>query len=292
MSTYPDYAVLVLCAGDVDAIWHDLNPPTVAQVALPAPNGAKYAYVTTAYWTALAQLRCDDQFFVKGENCYYGLLLRCHTAFAQFQVGDYLVAVRGTMSQQEWVNDAWAVVKMPAPPWTGQVGEGFWRVYQTMTLNDLDGGNGRATPSAAIAAIVQAAPGRVFVTGHSLGAALATYLAADLQDALAAAAPNVAFNPYFFASPKPGTQDFVDDYQAKVATYTLVNYAIDMVPAVPPDLLGFCSLNGGGPSHDVHTIPPLTPGAAMPPTVQNNHSPVNYARMLDPANSAAKALTL
>jgi len=71
---------------------------------------------------------------------------------------------------------------------------------------------------------------------------------------------------------------------------SLGNEAIDLVPAVPPQLLGFRSLKGGGPTHDVHVIPQLSPGALTPPTVPNNHSPLGYARMLDPANPAALAL--
>lgn len=296
MPAFPNYAVLVLCAGDVDAIWHDLPAPNTGNPVLPAPNPAKYAYVTTQYWAALAQLRCDDQFVSKGENVYYGLLLRCHTALAPFKVGDYLVAVRGTMDGDEWQDDAMSILKTPAQPgWQGQVGDGFWGVYASMTLNDLGGGNAKADAAAAIAAFVRAAPGKVYVAGHSLGAALATYLAADLQAALKAQGLGVeadGFDPYFFASPKTGTQDFVTDYQAKVNTYTLVNYMIDLVPAVPPDFAGFCALNGGGPTHDVHLIAPLSPGAAQPPTVQNNHSPVNYARMLDGTNAAARTLAL
>jgi hypothetical protein len=290
MATYPDYAVMVLCAADVDTLWHGLVPPTAAAVALPAPAPGKYAYVTTAYWTAIAQLRCDDDIFSGGANCYYGLLLRCHAAFGPFHVDDYLVAIRGTMTQEEWENNALAVFKVPSPRGPGQVGKGFWDVYVSMTLNDLGGGNARANPAQAITAIVAASPGAVYVTGHSLGAALATYLVADLDAALVAANLNVAFKPHFFASPKPGTQDYVDTYQSTVTTYTLVNYAIDIVPAVPPEILGFCALNAGGPTHDVHTITALSPGAVMPPNIPNNHSPVVYARMLDPANPVAAAL--
>jgi hypothetical protein len=134
--------------------------------------------------------------------------------------------------------------------------------------------------------MVKADPGRVFLTGHSLGAALSTYLAADLEVALG---PGVVFYPYFFASPKTGTQDYVNEYQAKVTYYTLVNYAVDLVPQVPPSLLGFCDLNGGGPTHDVHTIPWPSPGG-LPLSVQNNHSPIGYARMLDPTNQVAQQL--
>jgi hypothetical protein len=290
MPPYDEYAVMVLCAADVDAIWHDLPAPATGNPKLPGPAANRYAYVTTEYFTALAQLRCDDQFANKGENVYYGLVLRCIKDLKPLKVGDYLVAVRGTMTDEEWQNDIMAICKVNAHGWQGQVGDGFWGVYQTMTLNDLSGGDERSPPADAIAAMVRADRGSVYLAGHSLGAALATYLAADLQQALAAIQPAITFYPYFFASPMTGTQDFVDDYQSRVSFYTLVNYAIDLVPAVPPQLLGFRSLKGGGPTHDVHVIPQLSPGALTPPTVPNNHSPLGYARMLDPANPAALAL--
>ena len=289
LTPYQEYAVMVLCANDVDVIWHDLGDPLkTGNPTLPAANAANYAYVTSEYWTALAQLRCDDLFISKGLNVYYGLVLRCNKAVGPCSPGDYLVAVRGTMDYLEWANDAIALFKVAAPVgWQGSVGDGFWAVYQSMTLNDLNGGPGQAQPAQVIAAMVKETPGKVFLTGHSLGAALSTYLAADLQAALS---PDTIFYPYFFASPKTGTQDFVDDYQGKVTYYTLVNYSIDLVPAVPPALLGFCDLNGGGPTHDVHTLPRLAPGALVPATIPNNHSPIGYALMLDPQNAQARQL--
>jgi hypothetical protein len=286
MTPFETYAVMVLCARDVDVIWHNLGAPQ-GNPALPAAGTADYAYITDAYWTALAQLRCDDQIISKSDNVYYGLLLRCHTAVGPFAVGDHLVAIRGTMNQQEWANDALAILPRPSPSGFGQVGAGFWDIYDSMTLNDLAGGDERSPVAGAIAAAVAAQPGRVFVAGHSLGAALATYLTADLQVALGAGA---ALEPYFFASPKTGTADYVRHYQMTVSAYTLVNYAIDLVPMVPPDVLGYASLNAGGPTHDVHTIAPLSPGAIMPPFAAQNHSPVGYARMLDPANVLARQL--
>lgn len=284
MTPFETYAVMVLCARDVDVIWHNLAAPGGNPV-LPAAGTPDYAYITGATWTALAQLRCDDQIISKSDNVYYGLVLRCHTASDPFAVGDYLVAVRGTMNQQEWANDALAVLPRPAPSGFGQVGTGFWDIYDSMTLNDLGGGNERSPVAGAIAAMVKAAPGRVLVVGHSLGAALATYLTADLQAALGDGAPPL--EPYFFASPKTGTADYVNYYQRTVSAYTLVNYAIDLVPMVPPDMLGYAALNAGGPFHDVHTISAFSKGALMPPDAAHNHSPVGYARMLDPNNPIA-----
>lgn len=290
MTRYQEYAVMVLCAADVDTIWHGLTPGVTGNPALPAAAAPGLAYVTAEYWDALAQLRCNDLFLLNQDHVYYGLVLRCKKAVGPCEPGDYLVAVRGTMDTQEWLNNVVALLQVRAPGWQGSVGDGFWAVYQSMTLNDLDGGNERSSPAQAIAAMVKDKPGKVFLTGHSLGAALSTYLAGDLVDALRTVAPEVVFYPYFFASPRTGTQDFVDDYQRRVAYYTLVNYAVDVVPAVPPALLGFKSLNAGGPYHDVHTIPYPSPGGLSPPNPKNAHSPIGYARMLDPANPQALAL--
>ncbi len=142
--------------------------------------------------------------------------------------------------------------------------------------------------SARVKAAAGAGPAKLFVCGHSLGAALATYLAADLEAALKGSA--VELDPYFFASPRPGTSDFALNYQNTVSAYSLANYAGDMVPnlpTVPP----FQALNGGGPTHDVHLIPLNDPNAP-PFNLANNHSPVSYARMLDPTNPVAMALPI
>jgi predicted esterase len=69
-----------------------------------------------------------------------------------------------------------------------------------MTFGDLANASPKPNPAAEIAAIVKAKPSTVFVTGHSLGAALATYLTHDL---VAQFKGGVAVEPYFFASPQP-----------------------------------------------------------------------------------------
>ena len=166
-----------------------------------------------------------------------------------------------------------------------------------MTLAALDGTNRQPKPAEHIATGVKDLAGlarRLWVTGHSLGAALATYLTFDLQTALVGT--NVELKPYFFASPLPGTQDFADNYQNTVAAYDVVNYAADLVPTLPTDP-PFTALNSGGATHNVHIIQRGLPGA--PPrtlnplvNIPNNHSPVTYARMLDPNNVVAKRLPL
>jgi hypothetical protein len=291
MSPFDDYAVLVLCAGDVDAIWGALNyaKNPNGNPVLPAPGAPCTAYVTTDYWDALGQMRCDDLFIADQQNCYYGLLLRCKVAFGPFTVGNYLVAMRGTMDPLEWANDAMAEFPNYASGNPGGVGTGFWNVYATMTFGDLANHSPMPNPAKEIAAIVKSAPSTVFVTGHSLGAALATYLTHDLV-AQFKGTP-IAVEPYFFASPKPGTQDYADNYQQSIPTYTVVNFVADLVPMLPSSP-PFMSLNGGGPTHDVHMIPIGSRGAPPFPPVDPvfNHHTAYYAHMLDPTNAIATKL--
>ncbi|MGD0864408.1 MAG: lipase family protein [Rhizomicrobium sp.] len=291
VSPFDDYAVLVLCAGDVDAIWGALkyfNKPNGNPV-LANPGAPDTAYVTTQYWDVLGQMRCDDLFILKQQNCYYGLLLRCKAAFGPFAVGNYLVALRGTMDPLEWINDAVAEVPNYQSGFAGGVGTGFWNVYTTMTYGDLANAHPKPHAALEIASVIEAAPAPVFVTGHSLGAALATYLTRDLVAQFAGT--KIPVMPYFFASPKPGSQDFVDNYQQAVGTYTLVNFVADLVPMLPSSP-PFVALNAGGPTHDVHMIPLDDPNAPsfLPPNPLKNHSPAYYAHMLDPTNAMATRL--
>jgi Lipase (class 3) len=291
MNPFDDYAVLVLCAGDVDAIWGALNyagKPNGNPV-LPAPGAPDTAYVTTQYWDVLGQMRCDDLFIADQQNCYYGLLLRCKAAFGPFKIGNYLVAMRGTMDPLEWANDAMAEFPEYQSGVMGGVGTGFWNVYATMSFGDLANAHPKPHAAVEIASVIKAAPAPVFVTGHSLGAALATYLTRDLL--VQFVGTNISVTPYFFASPKIGTQDYVDNYQQAVGTYTLVNFAADLVPMLPSSP-PFMALNGGGPTHDVHIIPINSPGAPPFPPVDPmfNHHTAYYAHMLDPTNTMATKL--
>jgi triacylglycerol lipase len=71
---------------------------------------------------------------------------------------------------------------------------------------------------------------RVICTGHSLGGALATLCALDVQYNF----PDRQVSCYTFGSPKVGNSFFKDSYNKRVPqTYRFVNSA-DTVPALPP----------------------------------------------------------
>ena len=127
-----------------------------------------------------------------------------------------ILAFRGTEPAKlaDWMTDADALL---VPGYGGHVHQGFARALEyvwddiTAALQPL------LTPSR-----------QLFITGHSLGAALATLAAARL------AGPCVV---YTFGSPRVGDAAFAQEYDAS-RTYRYVNN-LDVVTRVPSRLMGF-----------------------------------------------------
>jgi len=97
---------------------------------------------------------------------------------------------------------------------------------------------------------------QVFITGHSLGGALATLCAADPSDRSNLPTPIL----YTFASPKVGNTAFVQGFNnglaktcnAKLKTFCRVRFyrPMDVVPTVPP-LPDFTHVNHDYPTNGV-----------------------------------------
>ena len=154
-----------------------------------------------------------------------------------------MVAIRGTASIFEWVQDArFLLVKCPILPGAGYTEDGFTAVYESL----------RITENPASTRLVDALPDMAFphpvtsvtICGHSLGAALATLLALDVGANTKFEKPTA----YTCASPRVGDPSFVDTYNQLVSnTYRFAN-RLDIVPKVPsPPLyehvLGLYDLN-------------------------------------------------
>lgn len=274
-----DLATLVLIAGDADEIFTQPGVASGGNPGLPAPTDKLISYLTTEHFVAIGQLRCDDLFISKGRNVYYGLVLRCVAPVGPMKAGDHLVAVRGTMDPLEWANDACGEFLIPAPGAQGMVGSGFWAVYASMKVASMAGEVYAAPAARSIAAMVKGVGGQVFVTGHSLGAAMATYLTLDL---VAASVPVV---PAFFASPKPGSEDFAQSFLRCVPSFDLVDFVCDLVPMLPS--LPSVSLKAGGPTQNVHILQRGAPGAPAGLLISpiTAHDCSTYANIL---NASAK----
>jgi hypothetical protein len=288
------YAYMVLACSDATSIFDRLRSAgTQGNPQLPAAPDANYSYLTSGQWAPVGQLRADDDIITKTDNVYFGAVLRCTAGFGPFKTNDLLVAVKGTSDPAEWADDGASLFPTdPQPGEPGDVALGFWRLYQSLDFAPWADGNQRSPLIAQIAGAISSAPfdagvNKLYVIGHSLGAALASYLTYDLWEQLPAPSHGL-IAPYFFASPKIGTTSNVQNYAQKVQFYNLTDYVNDVVPKVPPDFLGYADLpNLGSSQNALYLKPngqPWIPGFF---DVPKNHSCVLYARLLDPNNAEA-----
>jgi triacylglycerol lipase len=264
-TTAAAYGLLVMYAMDM----YEANPATLTP---PAANG-----LTAAGWTIFAYIAGTDTILprgVKGPLQKTGTPV-CYGYVARNAAGDIAVAVRGTDGFAEWVEDGEFLPRAyapttPLPP--GQpamtVEDGFWGVYASMTLV-APGGAALGTLAPAIGKLAAAAP-QVVVLGHSLGAALATYLTLDLVRGDLGARVSACL----FASPQTGDQPFVTLFDQSVADYRLFDYILDIVPRVPT-----------GPIYQPlprrTVIQPAGAEAAVRVDIGCNHHVICYCAMLD-----------
>lgn len=129
--------------------------------------------------------------------------------------GDAFVAFRGTESVQDWLMNV-EVRQVPQQNGWGSAEAGFADVYDQCAR--------------VIRAAVQAAgTGRLYVTGHSLGAAVATLCAADLTASL-----GVHPTLYTFASPRAGDPVFAARFNAECPSAWRIVNTEDVITTVPP----------------------------------------------------------
>jgi Lipase (class 3) len=185
-------------------------------VAKEAIRVAGYEFVEPIYGNELATDVSPHQ----GESVTYGYLARSIA-------GELVAVVRGTQTLLEWVHDAaFLFVPNPIHAGGGLTEDGFTAIYRS-----LRAGEDPNSPAAisAIAAIVGAGGiSRVTVTGHSLGAALATLLGLDV--ALNSGVSKTVV--YTFASPRVGELYFRHTYDSMLQGYR-IHHRSDIVPQTP-----------------------------------------------------------
>lgn len=135
--------------------------------------------------------------------------------FVASRPGAVLVSIRGTESPGEWLCD-FEAVPTGCQIASGTVHEGFQKVYEVIQTSALDGLRSALKPGDTL-----------FITGHSLGAALAILFAYD--------AVSVTQNVRVctFAGPRVGLGDFVTSYNQRVPETLRVVNRWDIVPNVP-----------------------------------------------------------
>ncbi|KAJ8530687.1 hypothetical protein K7X08_023568 [Anisodus acutangulus] len=105
----------------------------------------------------------------------------------------------------------------------------------------------------------------VYVTGHSLGGALATLLALELSSSQLAKVGAICVTMYNFGSPRVGNKKFAEVYNEKVKdSWRVVNHR-DIIPTVPR-LMGYCHvaqpvyLAAGDPENTMDNVELLEDG--------------------------------
>lgn len=187
--------------------------------AIAAIARAGYTFVEALYGNELA----TDISPHEGETVTYGFL-------ATSAAGELVAAIRGTDTIQEWLHDAaFLFVPNPIHSGGGLTEDGFTAIYRSLRT-----GPDPNSPTA-IAAITNLVSTRgvsqVTVTGHSLGAALATLLALDAG--LNSGVGSKGITVYTFASPRVGEMFFHHTCDSVVPdTYRIFNRS-DLVPQAP-----------------------------------------------------------
>ncbi len=130
------------------------------------------------------------------------------------------VTFRGTVTIPEWISDA-TLTQVPYAPVSGggKTETGFTAIYESVHTAIIDEVNALAASSSYT---------ELFITGHSLGAALATLAAPDLARATRFDAPVL----YNFASPRTGDPTFAALVDALPTSWRIPN-PNDEVPKLP-----------------------------------------------------------
>jgi predicted lipase len=151
---------------------------------------------------------------------FYGFLLESDE--------DSILLFRGTQRTTEWLGNIYAVQEDYLHPQTGtklgRIHTGFRRIADSI----ID-------PSVADA-VRQIDPAKpCYVSGHSLGAALATLIAIDVALAVPPIQPNLQL--YAYASPRVGDPEFARSYAQILPNSFRVTNLADPIPLMPPTKL-------------------------------------------------------
>jgi len=130
------------------------------------------------------------------------------------------VVFRGTSNMAEWVSDVEASQASFIPGW-GKIHVGFRDIFNSCKDNILS----------SVQASLKDDITDIYITGHSLGGAVASICLPYLKSNLKA---NVIFHLFTFSSPRAGDKDFANGYIADPAIekWRVFNTE-DIVPTVP-----------------------------------------------------------
>ena len=242
----------------------------------------------------LAWVRMRDFLIGSLDPTFYGFI-----AENSASPGQCVLAIRGTSNGVEWWDDATALIPRPFKDYDcGLVGDGFLRIYETLevievpqagpptaaasmaprSLRALGGFNAQVSDLVArwagrqvmgAPAATAAVPGRsILVAGHSLGSALATLYA--MENSLTKKIPDLSL--CVFASPRVGNGRFATAFNGLGLTSWNIINASDLVPKLPPSLLGF---------QHIEAIQRVDGTGVATPSLECQHALLTYLHLID-----------
>jgi triacylglycerol lipase len=265
------FGLLAMIAEDMyDAASNKLAPPLDARIA--AAHWKVVAYVTAQDMIIPPEESADQTLHINhASRVFYGFVAQSATDPTSF-----VAAIRGTEGIIEWLIDA-DFVPIPHPRYPdARVEQGFWSIYQTMSLADLTGVTTSQNAAEGIEKLV--GDGSIMVVGHSLGSALATFFVEDIAERQPKA------TACLFASPRTGDLAWTTIFDNNVGDYSLFNYIIDAVPHVPTGI-GYSTLS------KAEVIQPSKAAAGVKLDLLCNHHVICYCAMLDFQQTSTASLT-
>ncbi|GIQ68812.1 lipase family protein [Xylanibacillus composti] len=153
----------------------------------------------------------------------------------------YAVAIRGTESPLDWLSDLEFVLEpFHEVPDAGKTEKGFTDLYRSMTVHNVEASALEPEPEP-LRRFVEKLPreAALAVTGHSLGAAIATLHALDAAQCLA------DVTCVTFASPRVGNHAFAKAFASRNIRHSRIFNHPDLVPKVPVELAGYLHVEPG-----------------------------------------------
>lgn len=221
-------------------------------LTLAAAQGCVAAYqafdrqkvVPPANWNLVGRWTGWDAAWFGGSEELFGLLFQ---SAVPGQLKTFLFAFRGTDSDMDAYEDGFFETTAFVPtngkvsP-TPYVSSGFYGIYDS-----VGGSMTQSMRQQLFMLLARFRPSRVYITGHSLGAALSQLFALDV----AVSSPQLWAMNENFASPMVGTQNWKTVYESQPAekdstrrTIRVYNYW-DYVPSLPPAAFNYTHVGSG-----------------------------------------------
>jgi hypothetical protein len=210
---------LALLYGDCVQAVYDMYKPNNLK---PPPSPNFPAAYQLSGWVTMKEI------FAGGQESFFGFF-----AHNKKDPNDAILAIRGTEPGEEWTDIISQLMKPYKVPGKGNVGIGWESLYETFTTTDcrtMKALKGTFSEQAEELLKGHAARQSVQVTGHSLGAALATLYAAE--NSFTHKGTTIK-SLYTFGSPMVGDDIFADAFDKVGLESWRISNRQDWAPKLP-----------------------------------------------------------